>query len=160
MIPGQLCLGPAVPTLLFSQLYPTLRDPMDCNKPGSSVPPGSRFAPDTAALLCLIPFTSPLCCFFFSFSLFGDCAGSFFAGTRGCVSLIPTPHVWHLSSWTRDRTYVPCFGRQILNHWITRDSPPPPLFVRPFGPSCVKPAHRGTRTCSWPHTLTYRKTHT
>ena len=28
------------------------------------------------------------------------------------------------SSWTRDRTHVPCTGRQILNHWTTRKNPP------------------------------------
>ena len=27
------------------------------------------------------------------------------------------------SSCTRDRTHVPCTGRQILNHWITRQVP-------------------------------------
>ena len=27
------------------------------------------------------------------------------------------------SSWTRDRTCVPCIGRWILNHWITREVP-------------------------------------
>ena len=25
------------------------------------------------------------------------------------------------SSWTRDRTHVPCIGRRILNHWATRE---------------------------------------
>ena len=30
------------------------------------------------------------------------------------------PVVWDLSSPTRDRTWVPCTGRQILNHWPTR----------------------------------------
>ena len=31
---------------------------------------------------------------------------------------------WHVeSSWTRDRTSVPCIGRQILNHWTTREVP-------------------------------------
>ena len=25
------------------------------------------------------------------------------------------------SPWTRDRTRVPCIGRQILNHWTTRE---------------------------------------
>ena len=30
--------------------------------------------------------------------------------------------MWHLgSSWTRDRTHGPCIGRQILNHWTTRE---------------------------------------
>ena len=29
---------------------------------------------------------------------------------------------WHVgSSWTRDRTHVPCIGRRILNHWTTRE---------------------------------------
>ena len=27
------------------------------------------------------------------------------------------------SSQTRDRTYVPCIGRQTVNHWITREAP-------------------------------------
>ena len=31
---------------------------------------------------------------------------------------------WHMeSSQTSDRTYVPCIGRWILNHWTTRDAP-------------------------------------
>ena len=30
---------------------------------------------------------------------------------------------WDLSSQTRDQTRVPCIGRQILNHWITRVVP-------------------------------------
>ena len=31
---------------------------------------------------------------------------------------------WHVgSSWTRDHTYVPCTGRQIINHWTTREAP-------------------------------------
>ena len=34
---------------------------------------------------------------------------------RGSVAL------WHVEfSWTRDQTHVPCLGRQILYHWITR----------------------------------------
>ena len=32
--------------------------------------------------------------------------------------------LWHVgSSRTRDRTCVPCIGRQILNHWTTREVP-------------------------------------
>ena len=27
------------------------------------------------------------------------------------------------SSWTRDQKRVPCIGRQVLNHWITREVP-------------------------------------
>ena len=31
---------------------------------------------------------------------------------------------WHVgSSQTRDQTLVPCIGRQILNHWTTREFP-------------------------------------
>ena len=36
-----------------------------------------------------------------------------------CMDLV-TP--WHVgSSWTRDRTHVPCTGRRILNHWTNRE---------------------------------------
>ena len=29
--------------------------------------------------------------------------------------------LWHVgSSWTKDRTRVPCIGRWILNHWTTK----------------------------------------
>ena len=30
--------------------------------------------------------------------------------------------MWDLSSLTRDQTYVPCIGRQILNYWTTKKS--------------------------------------
>ena len=30
---------------------------------------------------------------------------------------------WDLSSWTEDGGCVPCVGRQILNHWTTREVP-------------------------------------
>ena len=34
-----------------------------------------------------------------------------------CTGLVA---LWHVgSSWTRDRTYVPCIGRWILNPWTT-----------------------------------------
>ena len=34
------------------------------------------------------------------------------------------PHgIWDLSSPVRDRTSIPCIGRQILNHWTTREVP-------------------------------------
>ena len=35
------------------------------------------------------------------------------------TGLVAQQHVE--SSWTRDRTSVPCIGRQILIHWATRD---------------------------------------
>ena len=31
-------------------------------------------------------------------------------------------------SWTRDRTYVPCIDRLILNHWATREVLPYYIF--------------------------------
>ena len=31
--------------------------------------------------------------------------------------------MWNLSSPTKDWTWVPCIGRQILNHWTTRGIP-------------------------------------
>ena len=37
------------------------------------------------------------------------------------VGLVAPQHVE--CSWTRDRTLVPCLGRQILNHWTTREVP-------------------------------------
>ena len=36
-----------------------------------------------------------------------------------CTGLVA---LWHVeSSWPRDRTCVPCIGRQILSHWTTRE---------------------------------------
>ena len=31
--------------------------------------------------------------------------------------------MWDLSSLMRDQTHVPCNGREILNHWATREVP-------------------------------------
>ena len=36
-----------------------------------------------------------------------------------CKNLVAPQQVE--SSWPRDRTHVPCTGRQILNHWTTRE---------------------------------------
>ena len=43
----------------------------------------------------------------------------------GDCLFFPTPHnLWDLRSLTRDRTHAPCVGgRQILNHWTTREVP-------------------------------------
>ena len=49
--------------------------------------------------------------------------------------------LWHMgwatsrhvgSSRTRDRTHVPCTGRQILNHWATREVPAPSFNIKPW----------------------------
>ena len=44
----------------------------------------------------------------------------------GFTGLAVLQHVG--SSWIRDGTHVPCIGRWILNHWITREVPHPHLF--------------------------------
>ena len=41
------------------------------------------------------------------------------------------------SSLTRDRTRIPCIGRQILNHWATREVPASILFSTDYMPSRV-----------------------
>ena len=33
------------------------------------------------------------------------------------------PGPWHVGSYFPNRTYIPCFGRQILNHWTIRKVP-------------------------------------
>ena len=37
-------------------------------------------------------------------------------------SVVELSHMWDLSSLIKDETHIPCIGRQILNHWITRQS--------------------------------------
>ena len=39
-----------------------------------------------------------------------------------CMGLVPHD-MWDLNSLTRDRTCIPCAGRQILNHWSTKEVP-------------------------------------
>ena len=70
------------------------------------------------------------------------CMWAFFScGKRGCT--VQPSHrsafsLWHLgwaAPWhvgypqTRDQTHVPCIGRQILNHWTTREAPIHLIFV-------------------------------
>ena len=38
--------------------------------------------------------------------------------------------MWDLSSSTRDQTCTPCFGRQSLNHYTSREVPPVLGFAR------------------------------
>ena len=45
------------------------------------------------------------------------------------MGLVAALHMGSLP--TRDRTHVPCTGRQILNHW-TREAPRPPLQLLPL----------------------------
>ena len=37
--------------------------------------------------------------------------------------------MWDLLPLTRDRTHIPCIGRQMLNHWTTREIPSPSSFL-------------------------------
>ena len=52
----------------------------------------------------------------------GSCSSrglEFRLSSCGFMGLVAPEHV--KSSWTRDQIHVPCFGRQVLNHWITRE---------------------------------------
>ena len=35
--------------------------------------------------------------------------------------------MWDLSAWTRDRNFIPCIGRGILNHWNAKEVRTPAL---------------------------------
>ena len=48
------------------------------------------------------------------------------SASYGCMASVVAVHrlscLKHAKSFqTRDRTYIPCVGRQILNHWTTRE---------------------------------------
>ena len=46
------------------------------------------------------------------------CARAF----SGCCTSAQLPFsMWDLSSLTRDQTHVPCIGRYILDHWLSRE---------------------------------------
>ena len=53
-------------------------------------------------------------------------AQSFIAGWgfSSCSMWAQLLGMWNLTSLTRDQTQVTCIGRQILNHWTTREVPP------------------------------------
>ena len=59
------------------------------------------------------------------FFLFGCARFSLWhVGFSGCGSWAGLPcGMWDLSSLTRGQTLVPCIGKQILNHWTTREVP-------------------------------------
>jgi len=53
-------------------------------------------------------------------------------GLSSCVRWAWLPGgMWDLSYLTRNGTWVPCIGRQILSHWTTREVPAPHLLY-PF----------------------------
>ena len=162
MIPGQLCLGPAVPTLLFS--HSVISD--------SSRSPGlqqTRLLCPTWKQICsrhccsAVPdplhFT-PSAVFSFLFPFLGTALGLFLQEPGAASHLSPHPMYGILVPRPGIEPMSLTLEGRFLTTGSPGNSPLPPLFVRPFGPSCVRPAHKGTHTCSWPHTLTYRKTHT
>ena len=61
--------------------------------------------------------------FFVCLAVLGFRCGKW-ASLSGCGSWAGLPcGMWDLSSLTRDQTLVPCIGKQILNHWTTREVP-------------------------------------
>lgn len=60
---------------------------------------------------------------------FGGCPGSLLQ--QAGPSCLPCS-MWDLHSLTKDQIYVPCIGRQFLNHWITREVPYPNSSVEHF----------------------------
>ena len=47
---------------------------------------------------------------------------SLVAELSSCDAWAQLPHgMWDFSSLTRDRTHIPCTGRQIVNHWTLRE---------------------------------------
>ena len=49
--------------------------------------------------------------------------------------------MWDLSSLTRDRTRVPCIGRQIVYHWTTREVPTIYVFAPAAHHKCCAGGH-------------------
>ena len=48
------------------------------------------------------------------------------------------------SSWTRGQTSVPCLGRQILNHWTTKEAPLPILDMMTYTNNTLSPGSKLT----------------
>ena len=64
----------------------------------------------------LFVFSLGLCCCTWAFSCYRDPGLLFIAFEHGLVAL---RHVG--SSWTRDRTHVPCISRRVVNRWTTAE---------------------------------------
>ena len=65
----------------------------------------------------------PLCVHFILFLKIFDCVGLCWGASCGVQASLVAEGIWDLSSPTRDQTCIPCIGRQILNHWTTREVP-------------------------------------
>ena len=55
--------------------------------------------------------------------------------------------MWDPSSQTRNRIHVPCIGKQILNHWTTRDVPSYHILTRSKEPEQSRGGMLRWRTC-------------
>ena len=55
--------------------------------------------------------------------------------------------MWDPSSRTRNRIHVPCIGKQILNHWTTRDVPSYHILTRSKEPEQSRGGMLRWRTC-------------
>ena len=75
-------------------------------------------------LFCLCPFF-PLGFFFFFVKMFFMSLYWICYNIACFMLLFFLPEgMWDLSSPTRDRTCIPCIGKQSLNHWTTSEVPP------------------------------------
>ena len=93
-----------------------------------------------------------LCCCFrasSSFSYWGllsscgvqaSCDGGFSYWGPWALGHVGLVALWNVeSSWTRDGTCVPCIGRQILNHWTTREVQLPVFYYTHFNNEKIEP---------------------
>ena len=129
-----------------AQSCPTLRDPMDCSPPGSSVHGifqarvlewvAIAFFGECSFIYWLILsyFTclagSGLSCSMWAFccgvqaTLVAACRLQSVCRLSSCRTWAEMPHgMWDISSPTRDQTHVPCIGRWMLNYWTIREVP-------------------------------------
>ena len=67
--------------------------------------------------------------------------------SRGAWTYLPCG-MWDLSSLTRDRTSVPWIGRQIPEHWTTREFPPPDCHLVLCALAMVFPFGSFNKPCS------------
>ena len=63
--------------------------------------------------------------------VFSSCRARALEHTGSVVAALGLIAPWYVeSSWTRDRTCVPCIGTQVLNHWTVRKVPSQALLMR------------------------------
>ena len=74
-------------------------------------------------------FSLALVCFFFFNNYLFLAVWGLSCSMQALLWLVGLAAPWHLGSWfpTRDQTHVLCIGRQIPNHWTTREGPCPSI---------------------------------